>query len=105
MRAAEELVREPQVTLMRGNVLYANSGKFAALEKIEVMGPRAMSMFIPVNDNELTRLIHAARRRIVIVAPGVSAQVADALGKRVLDRPAPDITVVIDPDEEVCRIG
>lgn len=64
-----------------------------------------MSTFQEVNDASLINLISKARQRIVFVAPGVHQPVAEALGKRLCEIDHLQVTVVIDPDEDVCRIG
>lgn len=64
-----------------------------------------MSTFREVNDDSLIKLIDQARQRIVFVAPGIHQPVAEALGKRLADIDQLSVTVVIDPDEDVCRIG
>ncbi len=64
-----------------------------------------MSTFQEVNDATLIKLIAKAQQRIVFVAPGVHQVVAEALGKRFAEIDQLQVTVVIDPDEDVCRIG
>lgn len=64
-----------------------------------------MSTFQEINDTSLINLICKAKRRIVFVAPGVHQPVAEALGKRFAEIDQLQVTAVIDPDEEVCRIG
>lgn len=64
-----------------------------------------MSTFQEVNDAVLIDLIGRAQERIVFVAPGVHEPVAQALGCRLADIDKLQVTVVIDPDEDVCRIG
>lgn len=64
-----------------------------------------MSTFQEVNDASLMKLICKAQQRIVFVAPGVHEAVAKALVKRVAEIDRLQVTVVIDPDEDVCRIG
>ncbi len=64
-----------------------------------------MSTFQEVNDASLIHFISKARQRIVFVAPGVHQPVAEALGKRLCEIDHLQVTVVIDPDEDVCRIG
>lgn len=64
-----------------------------------------MSTFCAVDDAALIDLIHDARKRIVFIAPGVHEPVAKALGKRFSEVDDLDVTVVLDPDEDVCRIG
>lgn len=65
-----------------------------------------MSTFCAVDDKALIALIRTARKRIVMVAPGLFKSVAEALcscfeqiGSEL------EITLVLDPDEDVCRIG
>lgn len=64
-----------------------------------------MSTFQEVNDSSLIKLIGNAQQRVVFVAPGVHQAVAKALGKRLAEIDRLQVTVVIDPDEDVCRIG
>ena len=64
-----------------------------------------MSTFQEVNDASLIKLIGEAQRRVVFVAPGVHQSVAEALGQRLAEIDRLQVTVVIDPDEDVCRIG
>lgn len=64
-----------------------------------------MSTFCAIDDNALIGLIRSAQQRIVFIAPGLHKNVAEALGKRFSEVDKLDVTVVIDPDEEVCRIG
>ena len=65
-----------------------------------------MKTFCSVDDAALIGLIASAKKRIVFVAPGLTLAVAKVLGHRFheLDG-ALDITVVLDADEDVCRIG
>lgn len=64
-----------------------------------------MSTFQEVDDTTLVTLIDQAQRRIVLLAPGVFAVVAQALGRRLAASARPQVTVIIDPEEDVCRIG
>lgn len=64
-----------------------------------------MNTFCAVDDAALVGLIGAASNRIVFVAPGLTLAVADALGRRFDEIDGLDITVVLDADEDVCRIG
>jgi hypothetical protein len=64
-----------------------------------------MATFIAVNDLELSNRIGRARNRIVFIAPGISAKVAGSIGNRFQDVEKLDVTIVLDPDEDVCRIG
>ena len=51
----------------------------------------------------LAEQISAAKDRVVFVAPGVSETIATALVKA--QEHSRSVTVILDPDEEVCRIG
>ena len=64
-----------------------------------------MSTFCAVDDATLVALIQGARKRIVFIGPGVHEPVAIALGKRFSEIDGLDVTVVLDPAEEVCRNG
>lgn len=64
-----------------------------------------MSTFCAVDDTALIELIQTAERRIVYIAPGVHYPVAKIIAQRFNDLFTPDITVILDPDEDVCRIG
>lgn len=64
-----------------------------------------MSTFQEVNDTRLIELLGTARQRIVFVAPGVHEPVAKALGERLAEDSGLSVTVILDADEDVCRIG
>lgn len=64
-----------------------------------------MSTFCAVDDAALIQMIQGARKRIVFITPGVHEPVAKALGERFNEIDGLDVTVVLDPDEDVCRIG
>jgi hypothetical protein len=64
-----------------------------------------MSTFCAVDDAALIQMIQGARKRIVFIAPGAHEPVAKALGERFSEIDGLDVTVVLDPDEDVCRIG
>lgn len=64
-----------------------------------------METFVTVGDSQLCESIAKARKRVVYVAAGISDAVARALGSVFDAYKNVDVTVVIDPDEEVCRIG
>lgn len=61
--------------------------------------------FTVVNDEVLTNFIRQARKKIVYVAPGVSKKVAEALGQRFPDLGKLSITLIVDLDAEVYRLG
>lgn len=64
-----------------------------------------MSTFCAVNDEALIALIGQARRRIVYIAPGLYLPVAKALSKRFGEIGKLEVTLILDADEDVCRIG
>lgn len=64
-----------------------------------------MKTFCAVDDARLVDLIDGAQERVVFIAPGLELTVAQALGKRLGDVGGIDITVILDADEDVCRIG
>jgi hypothetical protein len=58
-----------------------------------------------VDDSLLVALIGSAKRRVMLVAPGVSLPVAEALSLAWHRLPASAVSVVLDVDPEVCRLG
>jgi hypothetical protein len=64
-----------------------------------------MSTFYAVNDDVLIALIQQAQRRIVYIAPGLHLPVAEALIKRFDELGKLEVTLILDANEDVCRIG
>lgn len=64
-----------------------------------------MSTFCEVDDTALISLIQGANKRIIYVAPGVHEPVAKILKQCSEGNMFIDITVILDSDEDVCRIG
>jgi hypothetical protein len=66
-----------------------------------------MSRLFTVASNEtLVSMIRAATERLVIVAPGLSVEVATALADRIRKDGGPrELSVTLDVDPEVCRLG
>ena len=60
--------------------------------------------FTNVDDTVLARLIAQATRRVMFVAPGLRQEVADALADALRRLPG-KVTVVLDVEAEVCRLG
>lgn len=60
--------------------------------------------FTVATDESLCALISGAKDRIVFVAPGITEEVAKALGRKFSDDKL-SVTVVIDSDPEVYRLG
>ena len=60
--------------------------------------------FTNVDDKVLVSLISEATQRVMFVAPGLRKVVADALADALRRLPA-KVTVVLDVDAEVCRLG
>ena len=64
-----------------------------------------MSTFLAVNDELLIKQINQANKRIIYIAPGISKAVA-ACFCLVLDKLHElNVTIILDPSDEVCRIG
>lgn len=64
-----------------------------------------MSTFTAVNESVLAEAIGRCRSRMVYIAPGVTEVIVEAM-KKLLQRPkSPPMTVIIDADPEVCRLG
>ena len=64
----------------------------------------AEQTFTNVDDKVLVKLISQASQRVMFVAPGLRKVVADALAEALLRLPG-KVTVVLDVDAEVCRLG
>lgn len=64
-----------------------------------------MSTFTTVNEATLSTAIARCQSRLVYIAPGVTQVVAHAIGALFLRIDAPSVTVIIDVDPEVCRLG
>jgi hypothetical protein len=64
-----------------------------------------MSTFTVINDETLTQAIYGCKKRLVYIAPGIVESVAIAIGERLGQADTPAITVIVDLDPEVCRLG
>jgi hypothetical protein len=64
-----------------------------------------MTVFRSVQDKDVAESIGAAKTRVVYVAPGVSKDVALALKKCIEGTRVAQIAIVLDGDEETCRLG
>lgn len=64
-----------------------------------------MAVFESIRDAEIAQAIRAAHRRVLFVAPGLSEPVADALCALMDTAPPVTIAIVLDSDEECCRLG
>jgi hypothetical protein len=61
--------------------------------------------FAVASDDALGRLIRSARNRLVIIAPALTKPVAAAVSQRLEELGRLDITVILDADPEVYRLG
>ena len=64
-----------------------------------------MNTFCATNDDTLIELIEKAQRRIVLIAPGLYLPVAKALSARFAELERLEVTLILDADEDVVRIG
>jgi hypothetical protein len=63
-------------------------------------------LFTVASNETLVSMICAATERLVIVAPGLSMEVASALADRIRKDGGPrELSVTLDVDPEVCRLG
>ncbi len=67
--------------------------------------PAVTNRFAVLNDDSLVRAIAACQHCLVYVAPGISEPVAAAIDALLTRQQAPVVTVIIDTDPEVCRLG
>lgn len=61
--------------------------------------------FTHVDDKVLVGSIEKAQKRLVFIAPGLHAPVADALARAMGRLPSGGVHIVLDVDAEVCRLG
>ena len=61
--------------------------------------------FTVASDEGLIDLITSARTRLAVIAPAVTTPVARALAARMVDLPELSLTVILDADAEVYRMG
>ena len=61
--------------------------------------------FAVASDEALIDLILCARSRLVVIAPALTQAVADAVSRRFDDLGQLDVTVILDSDPEVYRLG
>jgi hypothetical protein len=61
--------------------------------------------FVVASEDNLIDLIKRARQRLVVVCPALTTPVAEALASRLPDEGMIGITVVLDADPEVYRLG
>lgn len=64
-----------------------------------------MSTFALVNEATLIDAISRCRTRLVYIAPGLTEPIAIALGQVLARKAAPAVTIIVDVDPEVCRLG
>ena len=60
---------------------------------------------VSLRDVELEGQVNCARRRLVVIAPGLSESVAKAIIKKWYELGREAVQVVLDTDPEVCRLG
>lgn len=65
----------------------------------------AAQLFSVVNDRTLCAAITACKQRLAYIAPGITGAVAQAIEELLARTEAPVVTVIIDTDPEVCRLG
>ena len=61
--------------------------------------------FTTATDESVVEMIKSAQRRLAVIAPGVTIPVARALAGRMTDLPELSLTVILDADAEVYRMG
>lgn len=64
-----------------------------------------MQTFTAVTDECLAATIKQARSRVVLVTPGVSEVVAQAIEALTAVPDRPKVVVILDPDEDAYRVG
>ena len=61
--------------------------------------------FTTATDDSLIALIDGAKDRLAVIAPGLTTAVAKALAARMTESPTLPLTVILDADAEVYRMG
>ena len=61
--------------------------------------------FTAASDEHIIDLIQFAEQRLVVAAPAFSMAVAEALAERMSDLPNLALTIILDADPEVYRMG
>ena len=61
--------------------------------------------FTTATDDSLIALIRGARNRLAVIAPALTTPVAEALAARMAHLPSLSLTVILDADAEVYRMG
>ncbi len=61
--------------------------------------------FTTATDDSVIELVQSARQRLAVIAPGVTTVVARALADRMTDLPDLSLTIILDADPEVYRMG
>ena len=61
--------------------------------------------FAVASDEALVMMIKSAQKRLVVIAPALTKPVADAISQRLDDLGKIDVTVILDSDPEVYRLG
>jgi len=62
-------------------------------------------IFAVASDQALVDLIDSARTRLVVIAPALTKSVADAVSRRLDDLGQLSVTVILDADPEIYRLG
>lgn len=63
------------------------------------------STFTSASDDQIISLVSQAKRRLVVIAPALSAKAAEAIAARMGDLPGLSLSIIIDADPEVYRMG
>ena len=64
-----------------------------------------MNTFTVVNEATLTEAVKSCQKRLVYIAPGVTESIVEAMSALMERAEPPAITVIVDADPEVCRLG
>ena len=70
-----------------------------------VMSGDIISLKVAASDQALVELIARARNRLVVIAPALTKRVADAVARRLDELGHLAVTVILNSDPEVYRLG
>lgn len=64
-----------------------------------------MQIFRSVQDSDVASAIASAKNRLVFVAPGISVPIGTALQEQLTAKRCTQFVIILDGDEECCRLG
>jgi hypothetical protein len=82
-----------------------NSDGNCAVEAKLHMNPSSPFLVVSQPDVSILGQINCARRRLLVVAPGLTEELAQAVASKWVELGRDAVRVVLDPDPDICRLG